>query len=75
VWTRNQRGEPAGWQRWRHQILKPLQDTVIVFAQGSYGIFQMAETPVLLRASRQDVPTSAGTRQQILAQYGLTAQG
>jgi hypothetical protein len=36
-------GEPVGWQRWRRQLLEETRDQVIVFAQGYYGIFHLAE--------------------------------
>ncbi len=31
--------EPMGWQRWRRQRIQQHRDTVIIFAQGWYGIF------------------------------------
>jgi hypothetical protein len=35
--------EPVGWQRWRRQLLQQHRDTLIVFAQGFYGIFVIAQ--------------------------------
>jgi hypothetical protein len=64
-------GEPVGWQRWRRQLLEQTRDKVIVFAQGSYGIFQMVEYSLLLGVNIKDRPPGIGTRQQILAKYGL----
>ncbi|MDQ3831150.1 MAG: transposase, partial [Candidatus Tectomicrobia bacterium] len=39
---------PVGWQRWRRQLLEQTRDKVIVFAQGFYGIFHIAEYSLLL---------------------------
>ena len=68
-------GEPVGWQRWRRQLLEQTRDKVIVFAQGCYGIFHLAEYSLLLGVRLKDKPPGIGTRQPILAQYGLTARG
>ena len=68
-------GEPVGWQRWRRQLLEQNRDKVIVCAQGSYGIFHVAEYSLLLGAKRKDVPPGIGTLQEIRARYGLTAHG
>ena len=64
-------GEPVGWQRWRRQLLEQTRDKVIVFAQGYYGIFHLAEFALLMGVRLQDVPPEIGTRQEILAKYGL----
>jgi hypothetical protein len=66
-------GEPVGWQRWRRQLLEQTRDLVIVFAQGSYGIFHLAEYSLLVGGNLKDRPPGIGTRQQILAKYRLTA--
>jgi hypothetical protein len=66
------RGEPVGWQRWRRQLLEQTRDQVIVFVQGYYGIFHLAEYSLLLGAKLKDVPSAVGTRQEVLAKYGLT---
>jgi hypothetical protein len=68
-------GEPLGWQRWRRQILEQTRDHVIVFAQGYYGIFHMAEYSLLLGVTIKDRPPGIGTQQQLLAKYGLTIHG
>ena len=68
-------GEPVGWQRWRRQLLEHTRDLVIVFAQDSYAIFHMAEYSLLVGVNIKDRPPGIGTRQQILAKYGLTAHG
>ena len=64
--------EPVGWQRWRRQLLEQTRDKVIVFAQGYYGIFHLAEYSLLLGVKLQDGPPGIGTRQEILAKYRLT---
>jgi hypothetical protein len=67
--------EPVGWQRWRRQLLEQSRDKVIVFAQGYYGIFHVAEYSLLLGAKLKDVPPEIGTLQEVMAKYGLTAHG
>ena len=64
--------EPVGWQRWRRQLLEQTRDQVIVFAQGYYGIFHLAEYSLLLGVKLKDVPPGIGSRQEILAKYQLT---
>ena len=68
-------GEPVGWQRWRRRLLERTRDLVIVFAQGYYGIFHLAEYSLLVGVTIKDRPPGIGTRQQILAKYRLTARG
>jgi hypothetical protein len=68
-------GEPVGWQRWRHQRLEQNRDQVLVFAQGYYGIFHVAEYSLLLGAKLKDVPPGIGTLPEVLARYRLTAKG
>ena len=68
-------GEPLGWQRWRRQLLEHTRDHVIVFAQDSYGIFHMAEYSLLVGVKLKDMPPGIGTRREILATYGLAADG
>jgi len=63
--------EPLGWQRWRRQLVQQNRDQLIVFAQGSYGIFHVAEYAILLGVKRKDVPPGIGTRQEVLARYEL----
>jgi hypothetical protein len=69
------RGEPVGWQRWRRQLLEQTREQVIVFAQGTYGIFHLAEYSLLLGAKLKDVPPGISTLPEILAKYGLRAHG
>jgi Transposase DDE domain len=66
-------GELVGWQRWRRQLQEQSRDQVIVFAEGCYGIFHMAEYSLLLGVTIKDRPPGIGTRQQVLAKYRLTA--
>lgn len=67
--------EPVGWQRWRRQLLEQTRDKIIVFAQRWYGIFHIAEFALLVGVKLKDVPPSIGTLQEVLSQYGLTAEG
>jgi hypothetical protein len=67
-------GDPVGWQRWRRQLLEQTRDQVIVFAQGTYGIFHLAEYSLLLGVKLKDVPPNIGSLRQVLAKYALPAQ-
>jgi hypothetical protein len=67
--------EHVGWQRWRRQLLEQARDKVIVFAQGYYGIFHLAEYSLLLGVRLKDIPPEIGSRQQALAKYGLPVRG
>jgi hypothetical protein len=68
-------GEPVGWQRWRRQLMEQNRDKVIVFAQGTYGIFHIAVFALLMGAKLKDVPPELGTRREILAKYDLPPKG
>ena len=50
---------------------EPVRDLVIVFAQGYDGIFHMAEDLLQVGVSIKDRPPGIGTRQEVLAPYGL----
>jgi hypothetical protein len=67
--------EPVGWQRWRRQLLEQTRDKIIVCAQRRYGIFYIAKFALLVGVKLKDVPPSIGTLQEVLSQYGLTAEG
>jgi hypothetical protein len=67
-------GEPIGWQRWRRQLLEQTRDKVIVFAQGYYGIFHLAEYSLLLGVRLKDTPPGIGTYHDILSKYRLLSQ-
>jgi hypothetical protein len=64
-------GEPVGWQRWRRQLLEQTRAKVSVFAQNCYGRFHRAEYSLLVGVKLKDRPPGIGTRQDILATYGL----
>jgi Transposase DDE domain len=66
-------GELVGWQRWRRQLLERTRDHVIIFAQGCYGSFHLAEYSLLLGVKLKNVPPGIGTLREILAKYGLAA--
>lgn len=66
-------GEPVGWQRWRRQLLEQTREKVIVLAQGDDGIFHLAEYSLLVGVKLKDRPPGIGTRQDMLAKYGLTS--
>jgi hypothetical protein len=68
-------GEPVRWQRWRRQLLEQTREKVIVFAQGVYGIFHLAEDSLLVGVKLKDRPPGVGTRQDVLAKYGLNTRG
>ncbi len=67
-------GEPVGWQRWRRQLLEQTREQVIVFAQGDYGIFHLAESSLLVGVKLKDRPPGIGTRQDVLAKYELISR-
>jgi hypothetical protein len=67
-------GELIGWQRWRRQLLEQNRDKVMVFAQGYYGIFHVAEYSLLVGVKLKDVPPEVGSRQHVLAKYRLPAR-
>jgi hypothetical protein len=64
-------GEAVGWQRWRRQVLEQTRDKVLVFAQGHYGIFHLAEYSLLLGMKLKDVPPDIGSLQQVLAKFRI----
>jgi hypothetical protein len=64
-------GEPVGWQRWRRQLLEQTREQVIVFAQGYYGSFHLAEYSLLVGVKLKDCPPGIGTRHDVLAKYRL----
>jgi hypothetical protein len=67
-------GEPVGWQRWRRRLREQTREKVIVFAQGYYGIFHLAEYSLLAGVKLKDRPPGIGTCQDVLAKYGLMIQ-
>ena len=67
--------EPVGWQRWRRQLVEPIRDPVIVFAEGCYRIFHVAECSLLMGSNIKDRPPGIGARLQILGKYRLPTHG
>ncbi|HKF22672.1 MAG TPA: transposase, partial [Candidatus Angelobacter sp.] len=63
--------EPMGWQRWRRQLIQQNRDKVIIFAQGWYGIFHVAEYSLLLGVKLKEPPLEVGSRRDVLKKYGL----
>jgi hypothetical protein len=63
--------EPVGWQRWRRQLIQQNRDKVIIFAQGWYGIFHVAEYSLLLGVRLREPPPEVGNRRDVLKKYGL----
>jgi hypothetical protein len=63
--------EPVCWQRWRRQPLEHTRELVIVFAQGYYGIFHVAEYSLLVGVEPKDRPPGIGTRRDVPAKYKL----
>jgi hypothetical protein len=67
-------GEFVGWPRWRRQLLEQTRAQGMVFAQGVYGILPLAEDSLLVGVKRKNPPPSIGTRQGIVAKFGLMTQ-
>jgi Transposase DDE domain len=67
--------EPVGWQRWRRQLIQQNRDKVIIFAQGWYGIFHVAEYSLLLGVKLTEPPPEIGSRRDVLKKYGLLGHG
>jgi hypothetical protein len=51
--------------------LEQTREQVIVFAQGCYGIFHLAEYSLLVGVKLKDRPPGIGTHQDMLAKYRL----
>ena len=60
-----------GTDRWRRRLKEANRDHVIVFVGAVYGIFHMAEVAVLSGLRLKTLPPELGSRQAILARYGL----
>lgn len=60
-----------GTERWRRRLKEANRDRVIVFVGAAYGIFHMAELAVLSGLRLKALPPELGSRQAILARYGL----
>jgi len=68
-------GDPVGLAALAAPALGADHHRVIVFAQGYYGIFHLAEYSLLLGVKLNDVPPDIGSRQQVLAKYELPTRG
>jgi hypothetical protein len=60
-----------GAERWRRRLREENRDRVIVFLGPVYGIFHLAEVAVLSGLRLKTLPPEVGSRQTILARYGL----
>jgi hypothetical protein len=60
-----------GTERWRRRLKEENRDRVIVFLGTVYGIFHLAEVAVLTGLRLKRLPQEVGSRQAILARYGL----
>ncbi len=62
-----------GIKRWRQEIKRKGKNKAIIFIEGSYGIFWLAEIMILSGIKVKDIPRAAGTREEILNRYGLNS--
>ena len=60
-----------GIRRWREKVNMAAKDKGLVFFGDHYGIFWLAEIMVFLGVKVKDIPSKAGTKQEILIRYGL----
>lgn len=60
-----------GTERWRRRLKEENRDKVIVFVGETYGIFHVVEYSILGGVRIKDIPQHLGSRQAILARYGL----
>jgi hypothetical protein len=67
--------EPVGWLRWRRQLVEQTRALVIMCADACDGLVQMVEYSLRLGVKFKDRPPGIGTRQHILAKYGLLVHG
>jgi hypothetical protein len=61
-----------GTERWRRRLKEENRNKVIVFVGETYGIFHVAEFSILGGVRIKDIPQELGSRQAILARYGLS---
>ncbi len=61
-----------GTARWRWRLKEENRDKVIVFFQGAYGIFHLAELAVLSGLRLRRLPSSLGSPDDILLRYGIS---
>jgi hypothetical protein len=60
-----------GTARWRRRLKAENRDKVIVFVGAWYGIFHLAELAILSGLRLKTLPPELGSRQSILARFGL----
>jgi hypothetical protein len=60
-----------GTARWRRRLAEDNRDQVIVFVGARYGIFHLAELAILSGLRLKTLPPDLGSREAILARYGL----
>src|SRR5712691_6417158 len=63
-----------GTARWRLRLKEENRDKVIVFLGEAYGIFLLAELAVLSGLRLRRLPSSLGSRQDILQRYGIASE-
>jgi hypothetical protein len=63
-----------GAARWRLRLKAENRDKVIVFLGEAYGIFFLAELAVLSGLRLRRLPSSLGSRQDILQRYGIASE-
>jgi hypothetical protein len=63
-----------GTARWRLRLKEENRDKVIVFVGEAYGIFLLAELAVLSGLRLRRLPSSLGSRQDILQRYGIVSE-
>lgn len=61
-----------GTARWRLRLKEENRDKVIVFFENAYGIFHLAELAVLSGLRLRRLPSSLGSRDDILLRYGIS---
>jgi len=61
-----------GTARWRLRLKEENRDKVIVFFENAYGIFHLAELAVLSGLRLRRLPSSLGSRDDILLHYGIS---
>lgn len=60
-----------GIRRWREKVNMRAKDKALVFIGNYYGIFWLAEIMILMGGKVKDIPSKAGTEEEIFARYGL----
>lgn len=66
--------EPVGATRWRRALEEQNRDRIIVFSNGYYGIFHIAEFTVLSGFKVRILPPEVGSAEDIHRRYGVTQE-